>query len=84
MVNKKNIDRALNTRERLLEERVRKLRDEAKKRIALDIEEKQKRKPSKQEVNQIYKERLKDFEVKLEKSNKGMAIGGPAVGGKKK
>lgn len=87
MVNKKSLNernKVLNTREQLLEERVRKLRNEAKKRIALEIEETQKRKPSKQEVNRIYEHRLKRFEVDLERSNKGMATGGPAVGGKKK
>ena len=86
MVNKKRLNernKILNTREQLLEERVRKLRNEAKKRIALEIEETQKRKPSKGEVNRVYEERLKKFEVNLERSNKGMAVGGPGVGGKK-
>lgn len=73
----------LNTREQLLEERVRKLRNEAKKRIAREIEERNKRKPSKKEVNDIYEKRLKKFEINLERSNKGMATGGPAIGGKK-
>jgi len=71
-------------RETLIKERVDKLREEAKKRIAIEIEETQKRKPSKQEVNRVYRERLKRFEVNLERSNRGMAVGGPAVGGRKK
>jgi len=71
-------------REILIKERVDKLREEAKKRIAIEIEETQKRKPSKQEVNRVYRERLKRFEVNLERSNRGMAVGGPAVGGRKK
>jgi len=71
-------------RDSLIKERVNKLREEAKKRIAIEIEETQKRKPSKEEVNRVYKERLKKFEVNLERSNRGMAVGGPAVGGRKK
>lgn len=72
-----------NQREELIKERVTKLRNVAKKRIAEEIEEREKRIPSKQEVNKIYTNRLKDFEKRLNKTNKGLATGGPAIGGKK-
>ena len=59
-------------------ERIEKLVKIAKARIKEGIEETQKRTPSNNEVDKIYKERLNEYGKKLKKTMKSVAIGGPA------
>jgi len=54
--------------------RIEKLVKIAKDRIKIEIEETQKRTPSKNEVDKIYKDRLNEYE----KTMKSVAVGGPA------
>jgi TPP-dependent pyruvate/acetoin dehydrogenase alpha subunit len=67
---------------KILEERVKKIEAEVKKRIREDIEERQKRKPTNKEVEEIYRKRVETYERNLNRTNTGLATGGPAVGGK--
>ena len=67
----------------ILEERVKKIEEEVKKRIGEEIEEKYKRTPTNKEVEEIYKKRVTTYEKNLNKTMTGVATGGPAVGGKK-
>ena len=62
----------------LYSQRIEKLVKIAKERIKIEIEEKQKRTPSNNEVDKIYKERLNEYGKKLKKTMKSVAIGGPA------
>ena len=59
-------------------ERIEKLVKIAKERIKIEIEETQKRTPSNNEVDKIYKDRLNEYGKKLKKTMKSVAIGGPA------
>ena len=59
-------------------ERIEKLVKIAKARIKEGIEETQKRTPSNNEVDKIYKDRLNEYGKKLKKTIKSVAIGGPA------
>lgn len=59
-------------------ERIDKLVKIAKERIKIEIEETQKRTPSNNEVDKIYKDRLNEYGKKLKKTMKSVAIGGPA------
>lgn len=59
-------------------ERIEKLVKIAKARIKEGIEETQKRTPSIDEVDKIYKDRLNEYGKKLKKTMKSVAIGGPA------
>ena len=59
-------------------ERIEKLVKIAKERIKQEIEETQKRTPSNNEVDKIYKNRLNEYGKKLKKTMKSVAIGGPA------
>ena len=59
-------------------ERIEKLVKIAKARIKEGIEETQKRTPSNNEVDKIYKDRLNEYGKKLKKTMKCVAIGGPA------
>ena len=62
----------------LYTQRIEKLVKIAKERIKIEIEEKQKRIPSNNEVDKIYKDRLNEYGKKLKKTMKSVAIGGPA------
>lgn len=62
----------------LYSQRIEKLVKIAKERIKEEIEEKQKRTPSNNEVDKIYKERLNQYGKTLKKTMKSVAIGGPA------
>ena len=62
----------------LYAQRIEKLVKIAKERIKEEIEEKQKRTPSNNEVEQIYKNRLNEYGKTLKKTMKSVAIGGPA------
>ena len=62
----------------LYTQRIEKLVKIAKERIKIEIEEKQKRTPSNNEVDKIYKDRLNQYGKKLKKTMKSVAIGGPA------
>ena len=62
----------------LYAQRIEKLVKIAKERIKIEIEEKQKRTPSNNEVDKIYKNRLNEYGKKLKKTMKSVAIGGPA------
>ena len=59
-------------------ERIEKLVKIAKERIKEGIEETQKRTPSNNEVDKIYKDRLNQYGKTLKKTMKSVAIGGPA------
>ncbi len=59
-------------------ERIEKLVKIAKDRIKIEIEETQKRTPSIDEVDKIYKDRLNEYSRTLKKTMKSVAIGGPA------
>ena len=59
-------------------ERIEKLVKIAKERIKEGIEETQKRTPSNNEVDKIYKDRLNEYSKTLKKTMKSVAIGGPA------
>jgi len=59
-------------------ERIEKLVKIAKERIKIEIEETQKRTPSNNEVDKIYKDRLNEYGKTLKKTMKSVAIGGPA------
>jgi hypothetical protein len=59
-------------------ERIEKLVKIAKARIKEGIVETQKRTPSNNEVDKIYKDRLNEYGKKLKKTMKSVAIGGPA------
>ena len=59
-------------------ERIEKLVKIAKERIKEGIIETQKRTPSINEVDKIYKDRLNEYGKKLKKTMKSVAIGGPA------
>ena len=62
----------------LYSQRIEKLVKIAKERIKIEIEEKQKRTPSNNEVDKIYKDRLNEYGKKLKKTMKSVATGGPA------
>jgi hypothetical protein len=62
----------------LYTQRIEKLVKIAKARIKEEIEETQKRTPSNNEVDKIYKDRLNEYGKKLKKTMKSVAIGGPA------
>jgi hypothetical protein len=62
----------------LYTQRIEKLVKIAKERIKEEIEETQKRTPSKNEVDKIYKDRLNQYGKTLKKTIKSVAIGGPA------
>jgi hypothetical protein len=62
----------------LYSQRIEKLVKIAKARIKIEIEEKQKRTPSNNEVDKIYKDRLNQYGKTLKKTMKSVAIGGPA------
>jgi hypothetical protein len=62
----------------LYSQRIEKLVKIAKERIKIEIEEKQKRTPSNNEVDKIYKDRLNEYGKKLKKTMKSVAVGGPA------
>ena len=62
----------------LYTQRIEKLVKIAKARIKEEIEEKQKRTPSNNEVDKIYKDRLNEYGKTLKKTMKSVAIGGPA------
>jgi hypothetical protein len=62
----------------LYTQRIEKLVKIAKERIKIEIEETQKRTPSNNEVDKIYKDRLNQYGKKLKKTMKSVAIGGPA------
>ena len=59
-------------------ERIEKLVKIAKARIKEGIEETQKRTPSNNEVDKIYKDRLNEYGKTLKKTMKSVAVGGPA------
>jgi hypothetical protein len=59
-------------------ERIEKLFKIAKARIKEGIEETQKRTPSNNEVDKIYKDRLNEYGKTLKKTMKSVAVGGPA------
>ena len=59
-------------------ERIEKFVKIAKARIKEGIEETQKRTPSNNEVDKIYKDRLNQYGKTLKKTMKSVAIGGPA------
>ncbi len=62
----------------LYTQRIEKLVKIAKDRIKIEIEETQKRTPSNNEVDKIYKDRLNEYGKKLKKTMKSVATGGPA------
>jgi len=62
----------------LYTQRINKLVKIAKERIKIEIEETQKRTPSNNEVDKIYKDRLNEYGKKLKKTMKSVATGGPA------
>lgn len=62
----------------LYSQRIEKLVKIAKARIKEGIEETQKRTPSNNEVDKIYKDRLNEYGKKLKKTMKSVATGGPA------
>lgn len=62
----------------LYTQRIEKLVKIAKERIKEEIEETQKRTPSNNEVDKIYKDRLNEYGKTLKKTIKSVAIGGPA------
>jgi hypothetical protein len=62
----------------LYSQRIEKLVKIAKERIKIEIEETQKRTPSNNEVDKIYKYRLNEYGKTLKKTMKSVAIGGPA------
>lgn len=62
----------------LYAQRIEKLVKIAKERIKEEIEETQKRTPSNNEVDKIYKDRLNQYGKTLKKTMKSVAIGGPA------
>lgn len=62
----------------LYSQRIEKLVKIAKERIKEGIEETQKRTPSNNEVDKIYKDRLNEYSKTLKKTMKSVAIGGPA------
>ena len=62
----------------LYSQRIEKLVKIAKARIKEGIEETQKRTPSNNEVDKIYKDRLNEYGKTLKKTMKSVAIGGPA------
>lgn len=62
----------------LYSQRIEKLVKIAKERIKEEIEETQKRTPSNNEVDKIYKDRLNEYGKTLKKTMKSVAVGGPA------
>jgi hypothetical protein len=62
----------------LYSQRIEKLVKIAKERIKEEIEDTQKRTPSNNEVDKIYKERLNEYGKTLKKTMKSVATGGPA------
>jgi hypothetical protein len=62
----------------LYTQRIEKLVKIAKERIKEEIEETQKRTPSNNEVDKIYKDRLNEYGKTLKKTIKSVAVGGPA------
>jgi hypothetical protein len=62
----------------LYSQRIEKLVKIAKARIKEGIEETQKRTPSNNEVDKIYKDRLNEYGKTLKKTMKSVAVGGPA------
>ena len=62
----------------LYAQRIEKLFKIAKERIKEEIEDTQKRTPSNNEVDKIYKDRLNEYGKKLKKTMKSVAVGGPA------
>lgn len=62
----------------LYTQRIEKLVKIAKERIKIEIEETQKRTPSNNEVDKIYKDRLNQYGKTLKKTMKSVAVGGPA------
>jgi len=62
----------------LYAQRIEKLVKIAKARIKEEIEDTQKRTPSNNEVEQIYKNRLNEYGKTLKKTMKSVAVGGPA------
>jgi hypothetical protein len=62
----------------LYSQRIEKLVKIAKERIKIEIEETQKRTPSNNEVDKIYKDRLNEYGKTLKKTMKSVAVGGPA------
>jgi len=62
----------------LYSQRIEKLVKIAKDRIKIEIEETQKRTPSNNEVDKIYKDRLNEYGKTLKKTMKSVAVGGPA------
>jgi hypothetical protein len=62
----------------LYTQRIEKLVKIAKARIKEEIEETQKRTPSNNEVDKIYKDRLNQYGKTLKKTMKSVAVGGPA------
>ncbi len=62
----------------LYAQRIEKLVKIAKARIKEEIEDTQKRTPSNNEVDKIYKNRLNEYGKTLKKTMKSVAIGGPA------
>lgn len=62
----------------LYSERIEKLVKIAKERIKEEIENTQKRTPSNNEVDKIYKNRLNEYGKTLKKTMKSVAVGGPA------
>ena len=62
----------------LYAQRIEKLVKIAKERIKEEIEKTQKRTPSNNEVEQIYKNRLNEYGKTLKKTMKSVATGGPA------
>jgi hypothetical protein len=62
----------------LYAQRIEKLVKIAKERIKEEIEDTQKRTPSNNEVDKIYKDRLNEYGKTLKKTMKSVAVGGPA------
>jgi hypothetical protein len=62
----------------LYSQRIEKLVKIAKERIKEEIEDTQKRTPSNNEVDKIYKDRLNEYGKTLKKTMKSVAVGGPA------
>ncbi len=63
----------------LAKKRISNLVQVAKDHIKKEIENKERRTPTKKEIDKIYKERIKEYEKKINYSLKGFATGGPAA-----
>jgi len=72
------MNKNLTYQEEQYKKRIKNLEKIAKERISEEIIKKDKRTPTKKEINDIYRQRLMEYDVELSKTNRGIATGGPA------